>query len=423
MAAAAVLLAILAGAAAAMCLLPMTAGDLGALVGLLAVTAGGSVAGGLALLRWLDRRAARLVTRAFVAGAMGAVSAMVSIVAVALFMFANTAHDLRLLLAVSVTSGGVAALVAAAGARAQTRRVLRLLAEVEALSHERASRPAVGAGSVAGAERSGGDELRALDAAVRRLRERLDHAEAGRRAAEQERHELSSAISHDLRTPLAALRATIDALTEGVVTEPADVDAYHRRMRREVDRLSRLVDDLLELARLEADRIAAGALAAARAEWRPLSLREIAQEVVDSMEPLAARDRIRLDLPPTPALPPVTVDGARIERAVSNLLRNAIQHAAPGSVIRVTVEAAPGGGQRLVVHNAGEPIPAAALPRIWERFYRVEPSRARPGQADGDGAGLGLAIVRAIVEWHGGDVEARSDPASGTALGFRLPAA
>lgn len=420
--------AVVAGAAVAAALLPMTTVDLVELTLLLTISGGGSTVIGLAILSWMDHRGARLVSRAFVAGAMGAVAALASMLAVAGFMFVNTGHDLRLLLAVSVTSGGVAALISATGAWQTTTRVQRLSTEIAQLAagdYDESAGPAQA--------RATNDEITHLAGAVEDLRVRLRTAEFGRQAAERERHELSAAISHDLRTPLAALRAAIDALTEGVVTDPGDVEAYHRRMRREVDRLSRLVDDLLELARLEAGQLGS----TDREAWRALSLAEIAAEVVDSMEPLAARSELRLRLHAEAALPAIPLDGARVERAVGNLVRNAIQHATPGTEITVAIhrepdaalpdtaqpggtDAAGGDAVSLSVHNRGEAIPPAALPRIWERFYRAEPSRTRGGRGDADGAGLGLAIVRAIVEWHGGSVAAHSGDGV-TTLSLRLP--
>ncbi len=410
-----VLAAVAAGALAALSLLPMSAAELAELVLLLALAGGISTALGLLALRWLDRAGAPLVVRAFVAGSMGAVAALANVIAVATFMFVNTGHDLRLLLAVSLAGGSVAAVVSAAGALETTRRVRDLAAEVRALAAGDAGADGDGAGDAGGRlARSPGvaeDEVAALASAVGELRARLTEAERRRAEVERERTELTTAISHDLRTPIAAIRAAVDALDDGVVSEPADVARYHERMRREADRLSRLIDDLFELTRIESG---------AAPELTSLALEEIAAEVADGMEPLAARAGVALRLVTAADLVPLPLDGARVERAIGNLLRNAIQHARPGSAIELRVERA-SDAVRLAVHNEGAAIAPDALPRIWERFYRAESARDRQSRADADGSGLGLAIVRAIVEQHGGAVAAASTAADGTTFAFTLP--
>lgn len=388
----------------------MSAGEIADLVLLLALAGAVSTAVGLLALRWLDRAGAPLVARAFVAGSMGAVAALANVLAVASFMFVNTAHDLRLLLAVSLAAASVAAVVSAIGALETTRRVRSLAAEIRALA---AGAPADQGDGTSGEAGIAEDEVGALASAVGELRMRISQAERRRAAVERERTELTTAISHDLRTPLATIRAAVDALDDGVVSEPADVARYHVLVRREVDRLARLIDDLFELARIEAG---------AAPELALLELEEIAADVADGMEPLAKRAGVRIMLVADADLSPLPLDGTLIERAIGNLLRNAIQHAHRDSAIELRV-AGTDGATRLTVHNEGTPIPEPSLPRIWERFYRAESARDRQNRADADGSGLGLAIVRAIVEQHGGTVTASASAAGSTTLGFTLPLA
>ena len=398
------------GAVASRALLPMSGRELADLVVLLGVAGGVSTAVGVLVLRWISRAGVPLVARAFIAGSMGAVAALANVLAVASFMFVNTAHDLRLLLAVSLAAGSVAAVVSALGALDTTRRVRALAGEVRALaSGASAGEPEGGSGDARSAE----DEVSELAGAVDDLRGALARAEQRRAEVERERTELTTALSHDLRTPLAAIRAAVDALDDGVVSEPAEVARYHALVRREVDRLARLTDDLFELARIEAG--------AAR-ELARLDLEEIAADVADGMTPLAERAGVRLLLVADPGLPALPLDGTLIERAIGNLLRNAIQHAAADSAIELRLEDARD-GVRVTVRNEGVPIPEGALPLIWERFYRAERARDQQSRADADGSGLGLTIVRAIAERHGGEVTASSSQSTGTTLGFTLPPA
>jgi two-component system sensor histidine kinase BaeS len=174
-----------------------------------------------------------------------------------------------------------------------------------------------------------------------------------------------------------------------------------------------MIDDLFELAQLDA-----GAL---RLERRPVALQEVAAEVVDAMQAQARRQGVALRLQPEGGAPEVPLDGARLERALANLVRNALEHTPSGGRVDVAVFAE-NGVVGVRVQDGGEGIAANDLPRIWERFYRAEKSRRR-SSSGADGAGLGLAIVKGIVEAHGGTVEAASAPGSGATFTVRLPLA
>ena len=174
-----------------------------------------------------------------------------------------------------------------------------------------------------------------------------------------------------------------------------------------------MIGDLMELAQIDA-----GAL---RLQRRPVSLGEVAAEVVDAMQARASRRGVQLALrvegDPSPAFP---LDGTRMERAVANLVRNALEHTPEPGRIDVVVRASDG-SVTLSVEDTGEGISATDLPRVWERFYRGERSRRRNGDGAA-GTGLGLAIVRGIVEAHGGTVDAQSSPGAGSVLTIHLPA-
>ena len=158
---------------------------------------------------------------------------------------------------------------------------------------------------------AGGDEIAALASDVDLLAARLDEAERQRRRLDDERRELTAAISHDLRTPLASIQAMAEALRDGVVSEPAEADRYYEAMSREIERLGGMINDLFELARIDA-----GVLELDR---REVLLQEIATDVVDAMQAQARRGEVTLELAVAGAPPPAPLDGARIERAIANL--------------------------------------------------------------------------------------------------------
>jgi two-component system sensor histidine kinase BaeS len=168
-----------------------------------------------------------------------------------------------------------------------------------------------------------------------------------------------------------------------------------------------MIDDLFELARIDA-----GAL---RLERRPVAIQEIAAETVDAMQARARNSGILLMFD-APKLPPISVDGARIERALANLIQNALDHTEPGGRIDVRLLGTNGCVEVRVI-DTGPGITPEDLPRVWNRFYRLDRARTR----NGDGAGLGLAIARAIVEAHGGSVDVQSSPGAGATFALRLP--
>lgn len=363
---------------------------------------------GSMLLVWLGLRLAgergglTLRARTFVGASIGSGVALLNLLVVARLMFVSTSHDLKLLVALLMFSSVVTVCFTFWIANAVSDRVATVGGGIRGLAAgDYATRvPIVGR-----------DEIAGLAADVNTLAGRLEDAMRQRDALDRERRDLTAAISHDLRTPLASIRAMVDALDDHVVEDQDEVARYYGVMRREIERLSRMIDDLFELARLDA-----GAL---QLDRRPVALQEVAAEVVDAMTPQARAKGVELALrvESQPAL--LSLDGGRIERAVANLVRNAIEHTPAGGRIDVSV-GAPNGAVELRVRDTGEGIDAADLKQIWERFYRGDKSRNR-ASAPTDGAGLGLAIVRGIVEAHGGSVDARSEIGAGSTFTLRLP--
>jgi signal transduction histidine kinase len=222
---------------------------------------------------------------------------------------------------------------------------------------------------------------------------------------ERLRRDLVANVSHELKTPLSALQAHLENLLDGV-EEPNP--ALLEVMLQQSERLSRLVDELLELSRLESgDR---------PLELEPIRLAPIVERVVKEIE-VARPDRdveIRNEVPSD--LPAVEADRERIHQVLFNLLDNAHRFTPPGGV--VTVRAVRENGScEVSVEDTGPGIPAEHLPLVFERFYRVDPSRSR----DDGGTGIGLAIARSVVEAHGGRIWAESALGAGSTFRFVLP--
>ena len=231
------------------------------------------------------------------------------------------------------------------------------------------------------------------------------------RKMEASRLELIAWISHDLRTPLAGMRAMTEALEDSVVSDPATVQEYHRRMRQETDRMTRLVEDLFQLSRINA-----GAL---RLTLEQVSLRDIVSDAVSAASPIAAAKGVELVADPT-ALPVVLGSEPELNRVVRNLLVNAIRHSPPGEP--VTVHGGEDGEHVwLSVCDACGGIPDDDLDRVFDVAFRGE--SARTPAADGTaGGGLGLAIARGFVEAHQGSIAVRNE-GPGCRFELRLPVA
>jgi signal transduction histidine kinase len=402
-------LALSAGLIAATLLFELTmsppARDIVNLVAYLAATGAASLAVGWLLMTSTEAdRRLTLRRKVFAITVVGGLAGLLNIFIVSQLMFLSTAHDLKVLVATLGFDVFVTAAFGSLVAASVSGRVDFVTGAVRSLSEGNYGlRLEVG----------GDDEIAGLARNVNQLAAQLQTAQDAQRSLEQERRELTVAVSHDLRTPLASLRAMVEALTDGIVTDEAEAKRYYTTMQREIDRLSRLVDDLFELSQIDS-----GAITLQRSL---LPLEEIAAEVVEAMQAQARQQGIELSLARHGALPRALVDGPRIERVIANLVRNALEHTPAGGRIEVSLRDEDG-WIRLDVADTGDGIAPAHLPRIWQRFYRAEASRARRGRV-GDGAGLGLAIVRGFVEAHGGRVEVASEPRNGSTFTIRLPAA
>lgn len=258
---------------------------------------------------------------------------------------------------------------------------------------------------------SGEDELAELGETFNEMAAQLEQAAAEAERLDAVRRDLVAWASHDLRTPLASLRAMVDALADGVVTDPATTQRYLEQSQTEIERMSHLINDLFELAQLDAGEQEMAS--------EPSSLSDLISDTLAAFTARARTKNIELCGSVDPRVDPVCMAPDRISRVLYNLLENAIRHTPPGG--EIALAARPDGAEILVtVRDSGEGIPPEAMPYIFDRFYRGEKSRSRGGYTSG-GAGLGLAIVKRLVEAHGGRIWAESEPGEGTTMSFTLP--
>lgn len=247
-------------------------------------------------------------------------------------------------------------------------------------------------------------ELNALSDQLAETSAKLAASRDRERALEESRRELVAWISHDLRSPLAGLRAMAEALEDGMAEDPA---RYHRRIRSEVERLSGMVGDLFELSRIQAGSLA---LSPTR-----ISAYDLVSDAIAGAGPLAAERGVRLADEGVEAVP-LRVDGKEMTRVLANLLVNAIHRTPSDGTVAVAARSEDGAVVLSVTDSCGG-IPADDLPRVFDTGWRGTDARTPPG-----GAGLGLAIVRGIVEAHEGRAAVRNVP-GGCRFEITLPTA
>lgn len=254
----------------------------------------------------------------------------------------------------------------------------------------------------------GEDELAALALAFNQMADRLAAATAEQQSLAEARRELIAAVSHDLRTPLASIRAMVEALVDGVVTDAATTHRYLATIRTQTESLSALIDDLFELAQIDA-----GVL---KLHLERASLSDLISDTLETMHVQAAGKGVTLAGRVDPAVDPVLMAPDKVQRVLNNLVQNAIRHTPADGTIYLEARRDETVA-RVDVTDSGEGIAPDDLPYVFERFYRAEKSRSR----DYGGAGLGLAIARSIIEAHGGHMWVESQPGHGARFSFTLP--
>lgn len=254
-----------------------------------------------------------------------------------------------------------------------------------------------------------------LGAELQRARARVAAMTERERVLDRNRRELVAWVSHDLRTPIAGIRAMVEALDDRVVADPADVGRYHGQLIAEADRLARLVDDLFELSRIEADAL--------QLTLESVPLGELVSDAVGSVTAMARARGVTIEgsvdgRAGDGSGPAVAGSAPELSRVVRNLLDNAIRHTPAGGTVEVTVR--PGARHAEVsVRDRCGGIPGDDLDRVFDLAYRGDTARTPGG---GGGAGLGLAIARGLVDAHNGDIAVHNER-DGCRFTVRLPLA
>jgi signal transduction histidine kinase len=372
--------------------------ELATLVGTLAITSALSLGAGFFLYRKGWASSPSLSLTLLVTYAWAAALTLINVWILARLMFVND-HDLTLA-GILLVFAAVIAMTFGVFVAASVTGDLRQLSKA---SHRLAAGDLKARAAV-----NGRDEVSQVATAFNEMAEKLQLASEERAEVEKLRRDLIAWTSHDLRTPLTSIRVMIEALNDGLVNDDETTTRYYRTIRGEIVALNSLIDDLFELAQLDAGGI--------ELELEQQSMSDLISDTLESFKPVAERKRVSIAGTVEGDLDPVLMNAPKISRVIYNLMDNAIQHTPDGGTVALEAKRIEDGVQ-VEVHDSGPGFSQEELPRVFERFYRGESARSR---AKG-GAGLGLAIACGIVEAHGGRIWAKNQISSGATVGFILP--
>jgi len=314
-------------------------------------------------------------------------------------MMFTSEHDLLLAIILLVFASGIAMVLGYFLSNTVTERIQLLKGAAENLA---------GGDLQTRVPVQGHDEVASLATTFNQMAEQLQAADQKQRDLDNLRRDLIAWVSHDLQTPLTSMRAILEAVSDGVVDDPEEVKRYLHTAQRDVRNLSSLIDDLFQMAQLDA-----GGFPLSRDN---ASLADLVSDTLESFTELAKQHEVSLEGNVDPEVDPVHMDTQAIGRVLNNLIGNALRHTTNKGRVSVWVRRTTQGVE-VTVSDTGEGIRVEDIQHIFERFYRGEKSRNRGT----GGAGLGLAIARGIVHAHGGDIKVESEIGKGTQFPFCIP--
>jgi signal transduction histidine kinase len=364
----------------------------------LSVTAAVSALAGYGAYRlgWVDR--SPTIRWSLLGGyALASVLTFLNVWILANLMFTSH-HDLMLATVLLLFAGGMAMALGYILSTALTGRIQLL---------DGAARRIAGGDLEVRIPAKGRDEIAKLAVSFNQMAAQLQVGAEKQQELENLRRDLIAWVGHDLQTPLASIRAIVEALADGVVDDPEMEHRYLITAQKEIRSLSNLIDDLFQMAQLDAGGVPLNC------EYNSIS--DLISDTLESFSELASRRDIHMEGSVADGIDPVYMDAPLIGRALNNLLSNALRYTPEAGTIRVTVKKS----DKAVlteICNTGEGIRDEDLPHIFERFYRGEKSRSRTT----GGSGLGLAITKGIVEAHGGEIGVENLEGR-TCFSFSLP--
>ena len=373
-----------------------------ALLSAFLLTSGGlAILAGVAAARWrLPARGRSLRSRLIAMCVITAVLGLINAGFTTALMLLST-RDLAILAGLLVCSLGVSVCVAFAASEPIGNSIHETIAAVRRIS--------AGSLHVRVPVRSR-DEVGELAAAVNAMTQRLEDSFARERELDQARGDLILALSHDLLSPLTSIRAMVESINDGVVHGPATVRRYLRSVNAQIDDMTQLIDDLLELSRMDAGMPVL--------QLEPASIADLISDTIAGMSARAAARGLVLNGTVGDHLPHVMIDAPRVQRVLNNLVQNAITHTLPPGTVTLAAREA-GDEVRVDVIDTGPGL----LQEEFRRRLHTPPGASRGQQAASGGSGLGLSIVAGIVEAHGGRIWLESSVGQGSTFSFTLPRA
>jgi signal transduction histidine kinase len=374
-------------------------GDLGLMAQFLSITAVISIIVGYAAyaLGWMDRSPSlRWVLLG--SSVLASLLTFLNVWLTARLMFASE-HDLLLATVLLVFAGGISVALGGFFSSALIDRIARLEDATQAIENNNFD---------VRADISGSDEIASLAKSFNQMAQRLQSADQEQKDLEILRRDLVAWAGHDLRTPLSSIRLLVEALSDGMVTDPETTQAYLLQAKKQVDILSMFVEDLFQISQLDAGKMPL--------HPEPASLSDLISDTLESFSRLASQNDVKLSGSADPSIDPITIDVQWMGRALNNLVSNALRHTPPGGSVTLCADRVEN-DVAVSVSDTGEGILPEDLSHVFERFYRGEKSRNR----NSGGAGLGLAIVKGIVEAHSGSIYVESEPGVGSVFTITLP--